>query len=95
MLNSKWTTSQEASQEISGKAREANSLTANEATAALMERSSLMSLFSIKAHYFKTKNIMELSITFLPEGEVGCPSVFCLHATRCKMVNGMVIGGKA
>lgn len=86
-----------ASWEISGKAREANSLASNEATAALnpTEQSSLMSLFSIKAHYFRSKNIMVLSVTFLPAGEVRYPSVQHLHTTKSKMENGMAIGGKA
>lgn len=74
----------------------ANSLVANEATPALnpMKLSSFMSLFSIKMHYFKTKTAMELSATFLPEGEVRCPSILCLHATRCKMVNDTAFGDK-
>lgn len=76
---------------------QANSLVANEVTAALnpTELSSFMSLFSIKIQYFKTKNAMELNATFLLEGEVRCPSLLCLRATRYKMVNDTVVGHKA
>lgn len=76
---------------------QANSLVPNEVTAALnpTELSSFMLLFSIKMHYFRTKTTMEVSATFLPEGEARHPSVLCLHATRCKMVNDTAFGDKA
>lgn len=76
---------------------QANSLVPNEVTAALnpTELSSFMLLFNIKMHYFRTKTTMEVSATFLPEGEARHPSVLCLHATRCKMVNDTAFGDKA